>query len=68
MSGIDWHTLFSLSVPPLELIIRGSALYWFLFVIFRAILRRENGVETPTEVKRAVLENDGSISVVKFKS
>lgn len=163
MSEIDWHGLFSLSVPPFELIIRGSALYWFLFLIFRAILRRdigslaisdmlllvliadasqnamageyrsvtdgailistlvfwnflldwaawhfpilrrllqpgpltllengkilhrnlrrefitmdelmgklrENGIETPAEVKRAVLENDGSISVVKYKS
>jgi uncharacterized membrane protein YcaP (DUF421 family) len=43
MSPIDWQQLFGVSVPPLELIVRGTAVYWFLFLIFRLILRRNVG-------------------------
>lgn len=43
MLELDWASLFSLSVPPLELIIRGSAIYWFLFLLFRFIMRRDIG-------------------------
>jgi len=38
---VDWRALFELSVPPLELVIRGSAVYGFLFVLFRIVLRRD---------------------------
>jgi uncharacterized membrane protein YcaP (DUF421 family) len=40
---IDWHGLFALTVSPLELFIRGSVVYWFLFAIFRVVLRRDIG-------------------------
>lgn len=43
MAGIDWGALFGLSVPPLEMVVRGSAIYWFLFLIFRVIVRRDAG-------------------------
>jgi uncharacterized membrane protein YcaP (DUF421 family) len=43
MSPIDWQELFGISVAPLELIVRGTAVYWFLFLIFRLILRRNVG-------------------------
>lgn len=43
MSAIDWHALFGLSVPPLELIVRGTAIYWFLFLLFRVVVRRDAG-------------------------
>ena len=39
----DWQELFGLSVSPLDLIIRGTAVYWFLVLIFRTILRRDAG-------------------------
>ena len=39
----DWQELFSLSVSPWELIVRGSAVYWFLVVVFRLVLRRNAG-------------------------
>ncbi|MFL9608833.1 DUF421 domain-containing protein [Methylobacillus sp. Pita2] len=35
--------LFTFSVPPLEIIIRGSLVFWFLFFIFRFVLRRDVG-------------------------
>ncbi|HYC49448.1 MAG TPA: YetF domain-containing protein [Burkholderiales bacterium] len=40
---LDWQELFGLSVSPWELIIRGTAVYWFLVLVFRFILRRDAG-------------------------
>ena len=39
----NWQELFGLSVSPWELIIRGSAVYWFLVLVFRFALRRDAG-------------------------
>jgi len=39
----DWQELFGLSVSPWELIVRGSAVYWFLVIVFRFILRHGAG-------------------------
>ena len=35
--------LFSLSVNPWELVLRGTVMYGFLFVLFRFVLRRDTG-------------------------
>jgi uncharacterized membrane protein YcaP (DUF421 family) len=43
MGGLDWQALFGLSVPPLEMVVRGTAIYWFLFLIFRLFVRRDAG-------------------------
>lgn len=43
LSSIDWGELFGLSIPAAELVIRGTAMYWFLFVIFRFVIRRDVG-------------------------
>ncbi|MBA2724042.1 MAG: DUF421 domain-containing protein [Methylibium sp.] len=40
---LDIAELFGLSVSPLELVIRGSAMYWFLFALFRFVMRRDVG-------------------------
>ena len=40
---IDWSGLFGFSMSPLELIVRGTCMYWFLFVLFRFVLRRDIG-------------------------
>jgi uncharacterized membrane protein YcaP (DUF421 family) len=40
---MDWTALFGISVSPLELMIRGTAVYWFLFLIFRFVIRRDVG-------------------------
>ena len=39
----DWGELFGLSVSPWELMVRGSAVYWFLVIVFRFVLRRDTG-------------------------
>jgi len=35
--------LFRFEISPWELILRGSLIYWFLFFLFRFILRRDAG-------------------------
>ncbi len=40
---IDWGHMFKLSLPFLEIVVRGSAMYWFLFAVFRFVVRRDVG-------------------------
>lgn len=40
---VDWAEVFAFGVSPLEIVVRGTAMYWFLFVIFRFIVRRDVG-------------------------
>jgi uncharacterized membrane protein YcaP (DUF421 family) len=39
----DWQSIFALSVSPWEMIVRGSVMYWFLFLLFRVVVRRRVG-------------------------
>jgi uncharacterized membrane protein YcaP (DUF421 family) len=41
--SLDWGEIFGFSVSPLELIIRGTAMYLFLFLLFRVVVRRRVG-------------------------
>ena len=41
--NVDWAELFRFSVPPAELIVRGTAMYLFLFVLFRVVIKRRIG-------------------------
>lgn len=36
-------SLLHFSVSPWELVLRGSLIYWFLFLLFRFVLRRDSG-------------------------
>ena len=36
-------SLFEFTVSPLELIVRGTTMYWFLFFVFRFVARRDVG-------------------------
>jgi uncharacterized membrane protein YcaP (DUF421 family) len=41
---MDFAQLMSFhSATPLELVFRGSVMYWFLFLLFRFVLRRDMG-------------------------
>ena len=40
---LDLSGIFSFTVSPLELALRGTLMYWFLFIVFRFILRRDVG-------------------------
>ena len=39
----DFAGIFSFTVSPLELMLRGTVMYWLLFVVLRFILRRDVG-------------------------
>lgn len=52
--------LFSLSVSPLELVVRGTAMYWFLFVLFRVVLRRDTGSLAIADVLLLVIIADAA--------
>ena len=58
--SVDWQALFAFSVSPLELVVRGSAIYWFLFVLFRAVLRRDVGSIAVADVLLLVLVADAA--------
>ena len=40
---IDWEKLFTFTLPVMEIIVRGSVFYWFLFVVMLCMARDGNG-------------------------
>lgn len=57
---VDWSELLRLTVPPAELVVRGSVMYWFLFLLFRFVLRRDVGAIGIADVLLLVLVADAS--------
>ena len=58
--SLDWPGMFGLSVPPLELIIRGSAMYLFLFLLFRVVIRRRVGAVGVADILVLVIIADAA--------
>lgn len=56
----DLGALFGLSLPPAEILIRGTAIYWFLFLLFRFVLRRDTGAMAITDVLLLVVIADAA--------
>ncbi len=56
----DFAELFRLSMNPLELVVRGTAVYWFLFLLFRVVLRRDAGSIAIADVLLLVLIADAA--------
>lgn len=52
--------MFQLTVNPLELIVRGTVMYWFIFVVFRVLLRRSVGAIGIADVLLLVLIADAA--------
>lgn len=48
------------SMSPLEILVRGSLMYWFLFLIFRFVLRRNAGSTGITDILFVVLLGDAA--------
>jgi uncharacterized membrane protein YcaP (DUF421 family) len=40
---LDVASLFEFTVSPAELVIRGTVMYWFLFLLLRFVVRRDIG-------------------------
>jgi len=57
---VDWGALFRLTVNPVELIVRGTATYWFIFLLFRVVLRRSVGAIGIADVLLLVLIADAA--------
>lgn len=57
---VEWSELFALSVAPLELIVRGTCMYWFLFALFRFVMRRDIGTIGVADVLLLVIIADAA--------
>lgn len=57
---MDWASLFAFKVSPLELVVRGSLMYWFLFLMFRFVLQRDVGGLGTADVLLLVLVADAA--------
>jgi len=60
MPSFDPEDLFRFTLSPLELILRGSILFWFLFLVFRFVLRRDVGSMGITDFLFVVLLGDAA--------
>ena len=58
--SIDWAGLFEFTVSPLELFVRGTIIYWFLFLVFRLVLHRDVGAIGIADVLLLVLVADAA--------
>ena len=58
--SLDWGQIFGLSVSPIELVIRGSAMYLFLFVLFRVVIRRRVGAVGMADILVLVIIADAA--------
>ena len=56
----DLVSLFAFNVNPLEIVLRGTVMYWFLFLLFRFVLRRDGGSIGIADVLLLVLIADAS--------
>lgn len=52
--------LFAIHVPILELVLRGTLVYWLLFVIFRFVLRRDVGAVGIADILLLVIVADAA--------
>jgi len=58
---VSWlGSLFEFHVSALELIVRGTLVYWLLFLIFRFILRRDVGAVGIADILLLVIVADAS--------
>ncbi len=57
---MDLDTFFAMHVSPLELILRGTLMYWFLLLIFRFVLRRDPGSLGIADILLVVIIADAS--------
>jgi uncharacterized membrane protein YcaP (DUF421 family) len=57
---MNFGELFGIHVSIAEIILRGSAIYWFLFLLFRFVLRRDVGSLGIADVLLLVIVADAS--------
>jgi uncharacterized membrane protein YcaP (DUF421 family) len=57
---MDLAELFAVRMPVAEIIVRASAVYWFLFLVFRFVLRRDIGALGIADVLLLVILADAA--------
>lgn len=57
---LDWAEVFRFSVSPVELLVRGTLMFWFLFAIFRFLFRRGTGSVGMSDFLFVVLLGDAA--------
>ena len=60
LNAFDWSEVFGLTMNPLELVVRGSAMFWFLYLLFRFALRRDVGSIAMADILIFVIIADAS--------
>lgn len=60
MPAIDWTQLLAFTISPLELFIRGTATYLFLFLLFRFVVHRDVGALGVTDLLVLVIIADAA--------
>lgn len=59
-TDIDWVSIFAFDTPALEIIARGTVMYLMLFLLLRAILKRQAGTVGMTDLLVIVLIADAA--------
>lgn len=59
-SSVDWHKMFALDTPLLEIFLRGTIIYLALVVLLRVILKRQSGTMSVTDLLLVVLIADAA--------
>lgn len=57
---MNWDEIFGVSVSPWELIVRGTAMYLFLFLMFRVFIRRRIGAVGMADILILVIIADAA--------
>ena len=57
---MDFSAIFAVNESPLELIARGTLMYWFLLLVFRFVLRRDPGALGVADILFVVIVADAS--------
>ena len=60
MPATDWDQVLSFTVSPLELFVRGTLTYFFLFGLFRFVVRRDTGMLGPSDLLVLVIIADAA--------
>ncbi len=60
MNALHFSNFLSFSMSPLEVFIRGTLMYWFLFLLLRFILRRDTGSAGISGILFVVLLGDAA--------
>jgi uncharacterized membrane protein YcaP (DUF421 family) len=53
-------SVFAFTMSPWEILLRGSLVFWFLFAVFRVVLRRDVGSMGITDFLFVVLLGDAA--------